>query len=166
MCALGLWCRSVRVCTHGAECLVTLFHQILQLPQHGDLGVLQIVVLRGGVRDAGLIGGLGLLRLQGPQDRQTQRDGHTRWIHGRTQTHKMDSRTERRTHKMDSRTERLTHKMDSRTGRQTNKMDSRTERQTNKMDSRMDAQRGTTTDKEISTTISICNQLAHLDSQL
>lgn len=46
-----------------AQSLVTLFDDVLQLPEHGDLCVLQVQLLSGGVGDARPVGGLRLVRL-------------------------------------------------------------------------------------------------------
>lgn len=50
-------------CPDRAEGLVALLDEVLQLSQHGDLGVLQVQLLSGGVCDAGAVGGLRLVRL-------------------------------------------------------------------------------------------------------
>lgn len=46
-----------------AEGLVALLDEVLQLSQHGDLGVLHFQLLSGGVCDAGPVGGLRFTRL-------------------------------------------------------------------------------------------------------
>lgn len=51
------------VCSDRAERLVALLDDVLQLPQHRDLGVLQLQLLRGGVCYARPVGGLCLVRL-------------------------------------------------------------------------------------------------------
>lgn len=57
-------CVCVReVKTHCAQDLVTLSDDVLDLFQHVHLDVLQLLLLSGGIGDAGAVRGLGLLCL-------------------------------------------------------------------------------------------------------
>lgn len=61
-----VWC-GLRRCASGsnrADGLVALLDEVLQLSQHRHFCVLQLQLLRGSVRYTGLVGGLGLIRLQ------------------------------------------------------------------------------------------------------
>lgn len=61
-----VWCGSRR-CAFGSyrtDGLVALLDEVLQLSQHRHLCVLQLQLLCGSVRDTGLVGSLGLIRLQ------------------------------------------------------------------------------------------------------
>lgn len=51
------------LCSHRANGLITLFDDVLQLPQHCDLCVLKLLLLSGGVCYTSLVGGLRLICL-------------------------------------------------------------------------------------------------------
>lgn len=61
-----VWC-GLRRCAFGSnrtDGLVALLDEVLQLSQHRHLCVLQLQLLRGSVSYTGLVGSLGLIRLQ------------------------------------------------------------------------------------------------------
>lgn len=58
-----VWFGEACVCSNRTDGLVALLDEVLQLPQHCDLCVLQLQLVRGGVCYTGLVGRLRFIRL-------------------------------------------------------------------------------------------------------